>query len=51
MLGAQMDFLQRARRRSGLRRAHALHIATSAAGGAAFVGEEVCAAAQHRDSH
>lgn len=38
---AEMDFLQRARRRPGLQRAHALHIATSAAGGAAFVGEEV----------
>ena len=45
VLGAQMDFLQRARRRPGLQRAHALHIATSAAGGVAFVGEEVRIAA------
>jgi hypothetical protein len=37
---AEVDFLRRAQRRPHLRRAHRLHIATSLAGGAAFVGEE-----------
>lgn len=38
---AEADFLRRARQRPVLRRSHTLHIAASAAGGAAFIGEEV----------
>ncbi len=35
-----MDFLRRAQQQPHLRRAHRLHIAASALGGVAFVGEE-----------